>query len=258
MTVPRIDRIWPQSAEDMSDDHLVVRPTGSWLRVNFVASVDGGATADGLSGGLSGDADKRLFELLRRTADAVLVGAGTVRSEGYGAMRVGDDSVAWRTARGMTAHPVFVIVSGSLDLDPASEIFTKAPVMPIIVTSGTSTTEKRSAFDGLARVIVAGDTELQVEVMLAQLRDLGLDAILCEGGPSLFGALLEAGVVDELRLTVSPVLVAGDAPRISGRPLRQPIEARLAEILLSGDVLLLGYHFSPKVHAASESLSRIV
>jgi riboflavin-specific deaminase-like protein len=243
MTMTRIDRVWPDSVPDVDDDTLVTRPDGPWLRVNFVSSVDGGATADGLSGGLSGDADKRVFELLRRTTDAVLVGAGTVRSEGYGAMRVSDASVAWRTARGLSEHPVFVIVSGSLDLDPASEVFTKAPVLPIVVTTGTSREASRARFEGLARVIVAGNEHLDVAAMLVSLRELGLDNILSEGGPTLFGSLLESGAVDELRLTVSPVLVAGDAKRISGGPLRHPIDARLDEILLSGDVMMLRYLF---------------
>ncbi len=238
-----IDRVWPSSAGDVIDDDLVTRPDGPWLRVNFVASVDGGATADGLSGALSGDADKRVFELLRRTTDAVLVGAGTVRSEGYGAMRVSDASVAWRLARGLSEHPVFVIVSGSLDLDPASEIFTKAPVLPVVVTTGKSSEASRARFDGLARVIVAGEEHVDVAAMLVALRELGLDSILNEGGPSLFGSLLSAGAVDELRLTVSPVLVAGDATRISGGPLQHPVDATLAEILVSGDVMMLRYLF---------------
>ncbi len=243
MTMARIDRVWPDSAPDVDDDTLVTRPDGPWLRVNFVSSVDGGATTDGLSGALSGEADKRVFELLRRTTDAVLVGAGTVRSEGYGAMRVSDASVTWRLARGLSEHPVFVIVSGSLDLDPASEIFTKAPVLPIVVTTGKSSLASRARFEGLARVIVAGDEEVDVVGMLRALRELGLGNILNEGGPSLFGSLLEVGAVDELRLTVSPVLVAGDAKRISGGPLQHPVDATLCEILVSGDVLMLRYLF---------------
>ena len=124
-----IDRVWPDAADALTDDDLLdpLRSADPVLRVNFVSSVDGAATRDGLSGGLGDPADRRYFELLRRVADVVLVGAGTVRAEGYGPMRVSDASVAWREANGLTPHPVFAIVSGALDLDPGSRIFTEAP-----------------------------------------------------------------------------------------------------------------------------------
>jgi riboflavin biosynthesis pyrimidine reductase len=234
---PVIDRLWPDPAKDLSDDDLVPLPGGDWLRVNFIESVDGAATVDGRSGGLGTDADHRIFELLRRTSDAVLVGAGTVRAEGYGALRVSDASADWRVARGMPEHPVFVIVSGSLDLDPASEIFTKAPVRPVIVTTSGHDT---SAFD--ADVIETG-SEVDVSEMLAQLRARGLARILNEGGPSLFTSLLEAGVVDELRLTVSPLVVGGDGKHITTGSFAKPVEATLAEIQYGDGTLLYSYRF---------------
>ncbi len=234
-----IDRLWPEPATDLSDDDLLPLRDGEWLRVNFVSSIDGSATVGGLSGGLGTDADHRLFELLRRSTDAVLVGAGTVRAEGYGALRVSDESAAWRAARGMPAHPVFVIVSGSLDLDPASEIFTEAPVRPVIVTTEG---HDASAFLGLADVLVAG-SELDVPGMLAQLRARGLARILNEGGPSLFTSLLEAGVVDELRLTVSPLVVGDHGKHITTGSFAQPVEARLGEILYGDGTLLYSYRF---------------
>jgi riboflavin biosynthesis pyrimidine reductase len=234
-----IDRLWPTAAKDLSDDELVPLVDGPWLRVNFISSIDGAATIDGRSGGLGTPADHRLFELLRRTTDAVLVGAGTVRSEGYVDLRVSDESAAWRVARGMPAHPVFVIVSGSLDLDPASDIFAKAPVMPVIVTTGRHDT---SAFEGLAHIVVAGDGTLDVHAMLTALRGMGLACILNEGGPSLFRSLLEAGVVDELRLTVSPMVV-GDGKHITGGELSTLVEAGLGEVLYGDGTLLYGYLF---------------
>ncbi|MES2169486.1 MAG: pyrimidine reductase family protein [Actinomycetota bacterium] len=234
-----IDRLWPEPAGDLSDDDLVPLPDGEWLRVNLIESIDGAATVDGRSGGLGTDTDHRLFELLRRTSDAVLVGAGTVRAEGYGAMRVSEESSAWRVARGMPAHPVFVIVSGSLDLDPASAIFTGAPVRPVIVTTAGHDT---SAFDGLADVVQTGET-VDVSEMLARLRARGLARILNEGGPSLFTSLLEAGVVDELRLTVSPLVVGGDGKHITAGSFAKPVEARLAEILYGDGTLLYSYRF---------------
>lgn len=234
-----IDRLWPHPADDVSDDDLVASLRDPVLRVNFVSSLDGAATRDGLSGGLGDDADRRMFELLRRVADVVVVGAGTVRAEGYGPMRVSDASVAWRDAHGLPAHPVFAIVSGALDLDPGSRIFTEAPVRPIVITTEGHDT---SRFRDVANVIESGRGELiDAEAAVAALRERGLSRILCEGGPHLFGALLAADVVDELCVTVEPTLEAGDARRIATGALPDPREMRLEHVLTSGSTLLLRY-----------------
>ena len=135
-------------------------------------------------------------------------------------------------------HPVFVIVSGRLDLDPASPIFTDAPVTPIIVTTAGHDV---GPFDGLADVIVAGDDHVDFGVALDALRERKLDVVLNEGGPSLFGSLLAAGLVDELRLTVSPLVVAGDSPRITSGALAAPALARLDQVFASDGALLLSY-----------------
>lgn len=236
-----IDRLWPEPADDLDDDALVsdLRGADPLLRVNFVSSVDGAATRDGLSGGLGDAADRRYFELLRRVADVVLVGAGTVRAEGYGPMRVSDASAAWRQAKGLTPHPVFAIVSGSLDLDPGSRIFAEAPVRPIVVTTAGNET---AAFADAADVVEAGSGDhIDVAAAIAALRARGLDRILCEGGPQLFGSLLAADAVDELCVTVEPTLEAGDARRIAAGELPEPRGLRLAHVLRSGSTLLLRY-----------------
>ena len=234
----RIDRLWPDPAEHLSDDDLVAPIDHEGVRVNFVASIDGAATHDGKSGGLSGPADQRFFELLRRVADVVVVGAGTVRTEGYGAMRVSDPSVAWRVAHSRGEHPTFAIVTSHLDLDPASAIFTKAPVRPIIIT--TEQAPGRARFTELADVVVAGSSSVDAALAVAALHERGLRRILCEGGPSLFGSFLAADAVDELCLTIAPTLEAGDAPRIANGD-SAPRDMSLASVLRSGSELLLRY-----------------
>ncbi|HRN29976.1 MAG TPA: dihydrofolate reductase family protein, partial [Terrimesophilobacter sp.] len=201
----RLDRVWPHAEVDVSDDALVaeLRTGAPVLRVNFVSSVDGAATHNGLSGGLSGDADKRYFELLRRASDVVLVGAGTVRAEGYGPLRVSDDSVRWRVANGLPEHPVFAIASRSLEVDPA--IVRKAPVRPILVTVADASVPSALAE---ADVVVAGEGSVEGQRVVGALAERGLTTVLCEGGPHLFASLLADGVVDELCLTTSP-LIAG-------------------------------------------------
>jgi len=237
----RIDRLWPEPVDDLSDDELIA-PLGPGLRVNFVESIDGAATVDGRSGGMSADADKRRFELLRRVADAVIVGAGTVRIEGYGPLRVSDASAHWRAAHGMTEHPVLVIVSGKLGLDPHSRIFTEARVRPIIVTSaGTADAAARARFEQAADLIAVGGDVVDLVAAVDALRARGLTRLLCEGGPSLFGSLLAADLVDELCLTIAPQLNSGDARRIVDGAHESPRAMRLIEVLGSGSDLLLRY-----------------
>lgn len=234
----RIDRLWPDPAEQVSDDDLVAALDHEVVRVNFVSSIDGAATRAGRSGGLSGPGDKRYFELLRRVADAVVVGAGTVRTEGYGALRVSAASTSWRVRHSRGEHPVFAIVTGELDLDPASEIFTKAPVRPIVITTERAT--GKAAFAEVADLVVAGSTHVDAGLAVAALRERGARRVLCEGGPHLFGSFLDADAVDELCLTLAATLESGDAPRISdGAPVARGMS--LASALRSGDDLLLRY-----------------
>lgn len=237
----RIDRLWPAAADNLSDDDLVAQlaTTSPTVRFNFVSSLDGSATHEGLSGGLSGAADKRHFELLRRVSDVVLVGAGTVRSEGYGPMRVSDASVRWRVRHGMPEHPVFAIVSGSLDLDPRSRIFREAPVRPIVVTSARAS--GLAAIAAVADVVVAGEEHVVIAEALRGIRSHGHQQVLCEGGPSLFGSFIAADQVDELCVTIEPTLEAGDGPRIAHGDTPSSRGMHLGHVLRSGDSLLLRY-----------------
>jgi riboflavin biosynthesis pyrimidine reductase len=249
--VTRIDSLFPRPASDLDDAAITALYTRAdrtepWLRVNFVSSIDGAATRDGLSGGLGGAADHRVFDLLRRLADVVLVAAGTVRAEGYGPMRVDDASVAARVAAGLTPHPVFAIVSGSLDLDPSSRIFVEAPIRPIVVTTGTSPSARRTALEDVADVLVCGEHELDARRMVAALAARGLPQVHCEGGPSLFGTLLDADSVDELCLTVSPELDAGPSGRIAHSAAASTRGMSLAHVLESDGTLLLRYERSAR------------
>lgn len=246
MAVVRIDRLFPQAASDLSDEALAAlfaRPDRSdpWLRVNFVSSVDGAAAVEGVSGALGGEADRRVFDILRELCDVVIVGAGTVRTEGYGAMVLDEPSVDRRGARGLPRHPTFAIVSNRLDLDPASHIFTEAPVRVIVVTTDASSRDRRKALSLVADVVIAGGDHLDPTLLVAELAARGLTQQHCEGGPSLFGTLLAAGVVDELCLTVSPQLVAGDATRIAVGAVPRHRQLTLGHVLVSGETLLLRY-----------------
>jgi riboflavin biosynthesis pyrimidine reductase len=215
------------------------------LRVNFVTSLDGAVTVGGLSEGLSSPADKAVFGLLRGLADAVMVAAGTLRNEEYGPVVPSGPRRAARVAAGRPEYPVLVVVSGSLDLDPAHRSLAEAPVRPIIVTHGRSPADRREALSAVADVLVADDGQGRVDLATAldALAGRGLAAVLCEGGPHLFSALIAAGRVDELCLTVSPLLAGGGPGRISaGSPLTGPPPGfRLVHIIEDESMLLLRY-----------------
>ncbi|KQO63909.1 pyrimidine reductase family protein [Curtobacterium sp. Leaf261] len=251
MSASAIEQLFPAPAVPgpLDDDALIAlydQPgRDGWLAVNFVATVDGSATADGVSGSLGGDADLRVFDLLRRFADVVLVAAGTVRDEGYGAMRLNDADVAWRRARDMPDHPVFAILSGSLALDPASTVFTEAPVRPIVLTTAGADPARRAALTAVADVVDCGSPDdpdtVDAGVLRHVLADRGFGRVHCEGGPSLLGMLTAADQVDELCLTTSPALEGGVGPRITTGRSPELRTMRLAHVLRSGDVLLSRY-----------------
>lgn len=240
-----IARLWPEPAAELDDDALLAacafpadRP---WLRMNFISSLDGAATRDGRSGGLGDAADRRVFDLLRRPADVVLLGAGTARAEGYGAMRLDDAAAGWRAAQGMPDHPVLALVSRRLALGADSPIFVDAPVRPIVYTIADAPVDRRAALAQVADVVDVGQREVDPHRVRADLAARGLSRIHAEGGPTLFGAFLAAGAVDELRLTLAPTLEAGDAQRIAHSTLAAPTGMALASVLRAGDELLLHY-----------------
>ncbi|WP_440710543.1 pyrimidine reductase family protein [Herbiconiux sp. YIM B11900] len=211
-------RSGPLDRDDLLERYAPVDRGRPVTRVNFIESLDGSATVEGLSGGLGSPADKAVFDVLRAVSDVVLVGAGTARAEGYGALTVGEPFVQWRRAAGLAAHPVFALVSGRLDLDPSGDMFTKAPTPPLVFTASAAPADARARLSEVATVIDAGETHADPAVVLRELHSRGLLQVLCEGGPSLFGGLIAADLVDELCLSISPVLEGGAGPRIATAP----------------------------------------
>lgn len=212
-----------------------------WCRVNFVTSIDGAATRDGVSGGLGTADDRVVFEALRTMADVVLVAAGTVRAEGYGGMSVDAAAVQWREARGILPQPRVAIVSRSLGVRPEDAVFTEAVTRPIVITCGASDAHRRAVLSNVADVLVCGESTVDLQAALTYLEGMGLRQVLCEGGPSLIGSMLEADLVDELCLTVSPVLEGGEAGRMSRSEAPVGRDMRLVHAIPSGDTALLRY-----------------
>lgn len=201
------------------------------VRVNFISSADGAVTLDGRSGGLGGPNDRALMRVLRTLSDVVLVGAGTVRAEGYGGLNLPEPLLLHRLSLGLTREPRIAIVSASLDLTPAMSVFTKAEQRPLILTHAASSPERRQSLAQVADVLVCGGTEVDFSAALAALATRGLPRILCEGGPALFGSLLQADLVDEVCLTLSPCFVAGSEGRIAHTFTAHPRKFRVASLI---------------------------
>lgn len=229
-------------AELTDDELLALYPRRDGVRASFVTSVDGAVSVDGRSAGLSGDADRRVFRLLRMVCDAVLVGAGTVRDEDYRPLTLDESRRAWRTGSGLAAYPRLVVVSASLDLDPGHRALAAAPVRPVIVTSARVDTAAHPLAE-VADLLPMGTPSgaLDLPRALAALAGMGLPGLLCEGGPRLFGALTGADLVDELCLTLTPLLAGPGSGRITagtptaGRPLRP------CHILTADEATLIRY-----------------
>lgn len=213
-------------------DLVAKYPRIDGLRVNFVASADGAVEVDGLSTTLSSPADKEVFRVLRMVCDALLVGAGTFRDENYRPLTLDEPRRSWRISSGLSAYPWLVVFSNSLDLDPDHRALREAPVRPLIVTAADPGDHPLRR---VADLIVAADPAEAV----AALRGRGLTSLLCEGGPGLLGALTGADLVDEVCLTLAPLLAGPGAHRIVTGTPHDPRPMRLAHALAAPDGTLL-------------------
>jgi riboflavin biosynthesis pyrimidine reductase len=194
---------------------------GTWVRANFITSLDGGATADGKSGGMGGTGDRLIFELLRELADVIVVGAGTVRIEGYSGAQLGAAERQRRQARGQGELPPLAIVTKSGRLDRDMAVFTRTEVPPLVLTCAAAAEETRRRLTGLCEVIdcSSGDPgQVDEAALLAVLAARGMRRVLTEGGPTLLGAFIQHDLLDELCLTMAPYVVGGLARRIATGP----------------------------------------
>jgi riboflavin biosynthesis pyrimidine reductase len=195
------------------------------VRLNMISSVDGATAVGGVSGSLGSLADKRVFAVLRSLADVVLVAAGTVRAEHYGPSTV----------------PI-AVVTRTAQLDWQSPLFTEAKARPIVLTTDDAPTENLDSARQVADVLIAGTGGVDFGRALDELAARGVRQVLAEGGPSLNGQLALAGVLDEVCLTFSPMLAAGDAKRIlAGPALPTPTDLHLRSVLEDEGYLFLRY-----------------
>jgi riboflavin biosynthesis pyrimidine reductase len=205
---------------------------------NMIATADGRAAVEGRTVALGGDADVELLLELRALADAVLIGTGTLRAEGYDRLVRSGERRERRVATGLAPDPLAVVLSRRFELPWEVGLF-QAPDQPVLVYAGVAGEPPATA----APVEVARLVDPAPPAALADLRARGVRALLCEGGPTLLGALLAHGLVDELFLTVAPVLTGDDQEPaiVDGGRLPAMASMRLMWALRSGDELFLRY-----------------
>ena len=215
-------------------------PARRHLRADFVVSLDGAAEIEGRSGPLGAPADRDAFMAMRAVADAVLVGAGTVRAENYGSVKLGEDVQERREARGQRRVPPLVLVSRRGALDAGAKVFTHGEA-PILLTTRKALAARPELADA-ADAVECGDEEVDLELALENLAGRGYQRVLCEGGPTLLNSLISAGLVDEMCVTFSPIMAGPQRLHLSGGdPFESPVKFRLDGLLEGDDMLLARY-----------------
>ncbi len=239
-------QLFPVCADEPDLATLYAYPDGQWLRANMVSSADGAASLDGASAPLSSDTDRQVFALLRALSDVVLVGAATARTEHYKPARPPREP--WRDLRrGRTLTPPIAVITARLDLDPGSPLVAAAPpdARTIVITTARAPADRRAELARHADIIVAGDEVVDLKAAVGALVGRGHRRMLAEGGPHLLAQLVEAGLMDELCLTIGPLLAGPGASRIvAGAPgtgPAAPMPLTLAHVLADNGFLLLRY-----------------
>ena len=221
---------------------LYAYPAGPWLRANMVSSADGAATLKGATRALSSETDRHVFALLRTLSDVIVVGAATAREEHYNPVR---PARALASPAGRpTPTPPIAVVSGRLDLDPQSPLITAAPAdaRTIVITTAQAPPDRRAELATCADVIVAGEQAVDLKAAVGALADRGHQRVLAEGGPHLLAQLVEAGLMDELCLTIGPLMAGPGASRIvAGAPAATPQQLTLAHVLEDDGFLFCRY-----------------
>ncbi len=213
-------------------ERLYAYPEGDqpWVRTNFVSTLDGAAFDEsGKSGSLGGDVDTRVFALLRSLADVIIVGAGTARTEGYQPVGADEVDADLRSRLGLAAVPPIAVVSLRLDIPEALR-----GQLLITTTDAPALAELGADMD----VLAFGEGVIDWNGVFGELAKRGLTRVLCEGGPTLHGTLVAQDLVDDLCLTIAPVLAAGAAPRIAHGPQAVTRHMGRAHVLDAEGVLL--------------------
>lgn len=223
-----------------------IQPQRPYVSVNMAISLDGKIstrTREQIT--LGTRHDRHLMDVLRARADAVIVGAGTVRHDGFPVVVRDDDVRRRRTGRGRAAHPVNVVLSRGLDLPMSRPIFTRDGIRRIIYTTRAAPAVRIRRFEKIAEVVVLPTKSIPPRAVLKDLGARGMKRVLMEGGGELHFAFARAKVVDEIYVTITPRLIGGDAPSLlDGRGFlkKDHLKLKLVSSRRVDDELFLRYH----------------
>ena len=245
--LPQPGETTPEEATSGLDFAELAPPDRPYLVLNMVSTVDGRIAIDGRSGAIGSDADRELFHGLRTQADAVMAGAGTVRTERYGRLVRSAERRARRERAGLAPDPVAIVVSARLDLPADLPLLQSSESKVIVLTAADRELPPVPAdvqiVRGPSSRAADGRAALVMRPLLEQLRARhGVRSIVCEGGPRLNDGLLREGLVDELFLSFAPKIAGGNEPTlVVGAGFTPPRELALAWLLESGGDLFMRY-----------------
>ncbi|MGN6473432.1 MAG: pyrimidine reductase family protein [Mycobacteriales bacterium] len=227
----------PETLDEL-DHYYGEQPVG--VRANMIAALDGAAAFEGRTKAITDSADQLLLAFLRSCSDVILAGSATVAAEKYGPARLSEEMRAFRREKGRRELPRLAVVTARGALSPDLRIFS-GEERPVIVTVAR-TAGQQPALADLGDVVVAGEDVIEPSAMLAALRNIGLERVLCEGGPYLLSTLVDADLVDDMCLTVTPYL-AGSQPTTPqpASSLVAPTRLTLRHVLQRNDLLYLRY-----------------
>jgi riboflavin-specific deaminase-like protein len=240
-----VRRLLPEPAETTIAEQLatlelkpLALPERPYLILNFVTTLDGRATIDGRSGQIGSPTDTEMLLRLRTRADAVMIGAGTMRAERYGRIVPDQHLRAYRERTGLSHDPLAVIVSNRLEIPWDAGLFTDGGGRVVIFTASDRTPPETAT----PVTVVRHPDGVDLDRALEWLRwERGICSVLCEGGPMLHGRLREAGLADELFLTIAPKVAGGEGPRVLEGALPEVDQVDLAWLLESNGELLARY-----------------
>lgn len=229
--------LWQRSPSTLGRPHVML---------NMIATADGRATVGGRSGTISDRADRALFHGLRAAVDAVLVGAATLRTERYGRIIPDAARRQVRQSHGLGDEPLACIVSGRMSIAEDIPLLTEPAARVVVLTASQASLPATAAHVEYVRAERGG--QLDLAAAIAELGErFEVQSVLCEGGPHLARQLLGAGLIDELFLSLAPILAGGEpaggeALRIlAGEELAPPVALELRSVLQSGSELFLRY-----------------
>lgn len=226
-----------------------VPPDRPWVMVNMIVGVDGATAVDGRSGDLGGPADRAVFRAVRACCDWILVASGTAVAERYRSPSPNAAAVRRRLDAGRSPTPRLAVVTASGALDPtipalaetAPDDRVKGPDRRTVVVTGEQADPARLA-ELDAEIVRLPMPAPRPGAVVRELYRRGAAVVLCEGGPTWNGRMVEAGLVDELCLSISPILAGGPSSRIvAGAAQAAPARMRLSRLLAEGDFLFARY-----------------